>query len=136
MHRLILTALACLSLAACKDKAAADPLELLGLNTEWAVREIAGSPVPEGVKVTLLRPEPGMIAGSSGCNRYTGPAKLENGKIHIGALAGTRMMCPDPQMAAETAFHSTIGRTTGARLADGTLELTDDAGAVLLRAVK
>ncbi len=136
MRHLTLAAMAFLSLAACKETAVADPLELLGTNTEWTVTEIAGTAVPEGVKVTLMRPEAGMLAGSSGCNRYTGPAKVENGKIHIGALAGTRMMCPEPQMSAETAFHSTIGRATGARMAGDVLELTDNAGAVLLKAVK
>ena len=46
MRRLMLTALACLALAACKDEAAADPLELLGMGVEWHVTEIAGAPVP------------------------------------------------------------------------------------------
>ena len=76
------------------------------------------------------------MAAAARTRRHPAGRNIELGKIHIGALAGTRMMCPDPQMAAETAFHSTIGRTTGARLADGTLELTDDAGAALIRAVK
>lgn len=136
MRHLTLAVMACLSLAACKETAVTDPLELLGIKTEWTVTEIAGTAVPDGVTVTMQRPEAGMLAGSSGCNRYTGPVKAENGKIHIGALAGTRMMCPDSQMQAETAFHSTIGRATGARMAGGVLELTDDTGAVLLKATK
>lgn len=136
LNRLTLTALACLSLAACKEQTVTDPLELLGTNTEWQITEIAGTAVPEGVKVTMLRPEVGMLAGASGCNRYTGPAKTNAGKIEIGALAGTRMMCPEPQMQAETAFHSTIGKVTGLRQAGEVLEFTDAAGTVVLRAHK
>ncbi|MFT3687851.1 META domain-containing protein [Paenirhodobacter sp.] len=133
MRHLTLAAMACLSLAACKQDAAAPP-DVLGTGTEWTVTEIAGTPVPEGVTVTMQRPEPGMLAGTSGCNRYGGPIRAEKGRIHIGALVGTRMMCPDPQMTVETAFHSTIGRVTGARKSGTVLELTDDAGTVLIRA--
>lgn len=136
MKTMTLATLACLSLAACKTEATADPLDLLGLDAEWHVTEIAGDAVPETVRVTLLRPEPGMIAGNSGCNRYTGPARTVDGRIEIGALAGTRMMCPDAQMQAETAFHSTIGKTRGARITDDVLEFTDNEGAVILRARK
>lgn len=135
MSRIPLIALACLALAACRDKPA-DPLELIGKQTEWTVTEIAGAPVPEGVKVTITQPEPGMLAGTSGCNRYSGPVRSEAGKLHVGAIAGTRMMCPEPQMTAETAFHSTISRTTGAKLDGEVLTLTDDAGTALIRARK
>jgi len=32
--------------------------------------------------------------GFSGCNRYTGPYDLKDGKLSFGPLAGTRMACP------------------------------------------
>lgn len=136
MRRLMLTALACLALAACKDEAAADPLELLGMGVEWHVTEIAGAPVPAGVGVTIARPEDGMIAGSSGCNRYSGRVSTHDGKLEIGALAGTRMACFGPAEEVERAFHSTIGRAKDAQMAGDTLELTDAAGKVLIRAMK
>lgn len=44
---------------------------------------------------------PGQISGSTGCNRFTGPAKVENGKLVSGPLATTRMMCPPDKMRAE-----------------------------------
>lgn len=135
--RLALLVPLCLGLAGCKaEPPAADPLALLGANSEWRVSEIAGAPVAPGVTVTLATPEPGLIAGSSGCNRYSGRVSLRDGQLHVGALAGTRMMCPPAQMQAEQGFHSTIGRVRSARLVAETLELTDEAGTVLIRAAR
>jgi len=137
MRSLILTALACLALAGCKDDApAADPLALFGDKVEWKVTEIGGTAVPENVTVTMSVPEKGMLAGSSGCNRYSGKVESWEGRMHIGELAGTRMMCSEPQMQAEQAFHSTIGRMSGATLKDDVLEITDESGKVLIRASK
>lgn len=133
----LFAALACLSLIACREEAAAgaDPLAMLGTGVEWRVTEIDGQPVPEGVTVTIVQPEPGLLAGSSGCNRYSGRMTAEGTTLKIGALAGTRMMCPDPQMQAEQAFHSNISRIDGAQITEGLLELTRE-GAVMIRATK
>jgi len=137
MRHLALAACALLALAACKEEAARaplDPLSLMGTEIEWTVQEIAGTPVPEGVTVTLLSPEPGMIAGSSGCNRYSGRVETREGFLHVGALAGTRMMCPPEQMQVEQSFHSVIGTAKNLRLAGKVLEFSDGTGKVILRA--
>lgn len=137
--RVAVLALALIALAACQEDAptpAADPLALIGTGTEWTVTEIAGAPVPEGIRVTMLSPEPGMIAGSSGCNRYSGRIETREGALHVGALAGTRMMCPPEQMQVEQAFHSTIGTVTALRQAGPTLDFTDATGKVVLRATR
>ena len=123
-------------LAACKEDTPADPLGLIGSGVEWTVTEIAGVAVPASVKVTLLSPEPGMIAGSSGCNRYAGRVETRDGALHVGALAGTRMMCPPDQMQVEQAFHSIIGTATALRQTGPALEFTDAAGKVVLRATR
>ena len=135
--RVAVLALALIALAACKEDAAqtpADPLALIGTGTEWTLTEIAGAAVPADVSVTILSPEPGMIAGSSGCNRYAGRIEIRDGALHVGALAGTRMMCPPAQMQVEQAFHSTIGTVTALRLTGPALDFTDAAGKVVLRA--
>lgn len=135
--RVAVLALALVALAACKEdapKAPIDPLSLMGKDVEWAVSDIAGAPVPEGISVTLLSPETGMIAGSSGCNRYSGRVEVQEGFLHVGALAGTRMMCPPAQMQVEQAFHSTVGTVKNLRLAGKVLEFSDATGKVVLRA--
>ncbi len=124
-------ALALLALAACREEAPADPLAALPVGGEWRVTELAGAPVPAGVPVTLGRPEAGLIAGSSGCNRYNARIEPREGKLHVGALAGTRMMCPPEVMAVEQAFHSTFTRIDGARMAGEVLELTRGETVVL-----
>ena len=134
-----LLVLALFALAACKEEVAqapTDPLALMGREVAWSVTELAGSPVPEGVSVTLLSPETGMIAGGSGCNRYSGRVGVQDGVLHVGALAGTRMMCPPAHMQVEQAFHSTIGTVKHLRLAGQGLEFTDASGKVVLRATR
>ena len=54
--------------------------------------------------VTLEFPEPGRVAGRSGCNRYTGPIGVTDGRLVVGPLAMTRMACPPPQSEFETLF--------------------------------
>jgi len=136
MTRPLLAALACLALIACRDEAnAGDPLALFGTGVEWRVIEIDGMTIPDDVEVSIGQPEAGLIAGSSGCNRYSGRISAEGTGLKIGALAGTRMMCPDVQMQAEQAFHSNISRIDGAQINGGALELTRE-GKVMIRAVK
>lgn len=136
MTRPLLAAFACLALIACRNEGATgDPLAVFGTGVEWNVTEIAGAPVPDGVEVTITQPEAGLLAGSSGCNRYSGRMSAKGEGLEIGALAGTRMMCPEAQMAAEQAFHSNISRIDGARLDGDTLELTRE-GTVMMRAKK
>ncbi|MBW0159231.1 META domain-containing protein [Sedimentimonas flavescens] len=133
--RLAMIALAALSLTACREESKADALAALPVGTEWQVREIAGQPVAAEVSVTLARSDESTITGNSGCNRYNGRIETREGKLHIGALAGTRMMCPPAQMEAEQAFHSTIGRVDQARLNGATLELLTGE-TVVIRAEK
>jgi putative lipoprotein len=87
--------------------AAADPPGPLpeGLTgTRWIARTVAGRTVPEAVAVSLEFPEPGRVAGRSGCNRYSGPIGVIDGRLVIGPLAMTRMACPPPQSEFETLF--------------------------------
>lgn len=136
MNRSTLTIALCgaLAMAACKSEA--DPLRTFGTGIEWQVFEISGAPVSDGVKVTLAQSEAGRISGTTGCNRYTGPISASEGKIAIGAIAVTRMMCPEPQMQAEAAFLSAVTKVTAASETDGTLTLSDATGTPVLRARK
>ena len=59
------------------------------------------SPVLGNVAITATFDEQNLVSGSSGCNRYTGPAIWGEGSISIGAVAGTRMMCSDSLVMAQ-----------------------------------
>ncbi len=43
-------------------------------------------------------------SGFSGCNRFTGPYALKDGKLTLGPLAGTRMACATPGGKIEGAY--------------------------------
>lgn len=62
---------------------------------------------------------PGQISGSTGCNRFSGPARVEHGRLISGPLASTRMMCPPDTMRTEAELLDFLaGQPTIAREAD------------------
>lgn len=82
-----------------------DPAALLAGG--WTVTAIGGGAVPEGVAVTMAFDD-GRIAGTSGCNRYSGAFELTGEGLAFGPAAGTRMACPEAQMAVESAFFAAL----------------------------
>lgn len=64
---------------------------------DGTARAIPGADSGEPITLTLAA-ESGRrrASGFSGCNRYTGPYGLKNGKLSVGPLAGTRMACSTP----------------------------------------
>ena len=107
-----MTLLLALMLPACVGAHPQGPLpaDLAGIN--WAAKTVAGQPVPDDIAVTLEFAAADRIGGRSGCNRYTGPIREVGGRLEVGPLATTRMACPPPQMAMETAF---LAALTGAQ---------------------
>jgi heat shock protein HslJ len=94
-------------------------------------------PVLGDVVITALFDDQDRVSGSSGCNRYTGPATFSEDGLRIGALAGTRMMCSDPQvMAQESRYLGLLARVGSYRMTLGahgrTAELFDGEGARIL----
>lgn len=80
--------------------------------TEWVLREWGKEePAPAKPEVTLLFTE-GRFTGHSGCNRYFAAVKEgpEAGQITVGPVGGTRMACPEPEVAVETRFLAQLGR--------------------------
>jgi len=67
--------------------------------TEWSLTtfvdgETAAS-LTTGTAITLVFAE-GRVAGSAGCNEYSGPYTLEQGALRIGAIGLTKMACTEP----------------------------------------
>jgi heat shock protein HslJ len=77
--------------------------------------------------------EDGRVAGSTGCNRYTGPYTVDGTSLQLGPLAVTLMACLPPRDAVERAFVAALERVAGWRVEGGELSLLDDDGAELLR---
>lgn len=106
--RSALAVLAALVGAAIGAPAAAQP-PIVG--SAWLVTEIEGTLASDAVRSTVEFPQPRRVAGTAGCNRYSGPIDLVGNRIHsIGPLAATRIACPAPVMAQERRVLQALGR--------------------------
>jgi heat shock protein HslJ len=76
----------------------------------WVAETIEGEATSLDVASTLTLSADGRAFGSTGCNRYTGPATVEGEHIRFGQLAMTKMACPAPAMAQETRFTMALAR--------------------------
>lgn len=106
--------------------------------TEWVLRSWSwDEPAPAEPEVTLQYVE-GRFAGSSGCNRFSAPAKdagTAPGDVEVGLGIGTRMACPDPAGAIETRFMTQLAGVNRFGFMAGQLMLiyeADDGGGVML----
>lgn len=69
------------------------------------------------------------LSGNDGCNRINAEYMLYSGnRLQIGAIAATKMACPDPE--AGEAFRTKLHRTRAYSLSD-TLKLLDENGDAL-----
>jgi len=87
-------------------------------------------------KLTLTFVPDGKVAGSAGCNRFTGTYSVDSEKVTIGNIAATRKLCtgPDEVMEQELAFLEALGATAIARIEGDRLELRSAEGALLVSA--
>lgn len=82
--------------------AQAVPFNLVG--SEWLLENLGGSGVLDNVQATLTFPEVGRAAGNGSCNRFFGPAEIDEDAIKLGPLASSRMACPEALMNQETKY--------------------------------
>jgi heat shock protein HslJ len=65
--------------------------------TEWILEDIAGAGVLDNVQATLSFAKEfasnGKISGNGSCNKFSGSASVDAGKVSVGPLATTRMAC-------------------------------------------
>jgi heat shock protein HslJ len=74
----------------------------------------------------------GTIAGSSGCNVYSGPATVTGSTIQIGELVSTRMACEGPAADVETAYLANLAEAASFTATADTLTMFDANGAAIL----
>jgi putative lipoprotein len=97
---------------------------------EWRITDIAGTPVPAGISVTMAF-EDGRVAGTSGCNRYFGGFEAGPGTLKVGPAGSTMMACPEPMMKTEQAFLEALKQVTGFSVSGTSLTLTGPSGPVM-----
>lgn len=117
------------------------PADLL-LGAEWRVESIDGQKLAMQQRgpSLLFTADPeknnGRVAGSSGCNRFTGRYRLTGESLQLGPLAGTRMACLSAEAAElERRYLAALEKVRGFEIAaDGVLRLTGpDGGPILAR---
>ncbi len=113
---------------------AGEPARLLA--GDWVVTTLDGAALPKGADVTLSF-DADRVAGLAACNRYAGGYTLTGEGLSFGPMAGTRMACPEPLMATETAVYAAFARVTQFDIApDGSLLLKADEATTLFTATR
>jgi len=105
-------------------------------DTVWQARSIAGTEVSGTAVPSLTIGSDHRATGNSGCNRFSGEARIDGAGLSFGMLIGTQMACLPGVMELETAFLGALETTASYTIADGMLHLLDSAGeevAVLVR---
>ena len=106
---------AALAMSSCRSVEKAVPVS--SINGEWNIIEVNGSKVAPGESRTLpfiaFDTATGRVSGNSGCNRMMGTfdVNAKPGSLELGAMASTRMMCPD--MTTEKNVLSALAQVKG-----------------------
>ena len=102
-----------LMVAACSGTSGGTGGTIEGTTWKLTSYAVAGTstPVPADVFVDA-RFAGGTVAGSSGCNVYSGPATVSGTTLKVGQLTGTLMACEGPAGEVETAYLAHLGKAT------------------------
>ncbi|MEI8333557.1 MAG: META domain-containing protein [Chloroflexota bacterium] len=122
------------SAAASAAVASAGPLLLL--DGAWTLTryQVDGkvAPVPDGTSATAVFAA-GKVAGTAGCNSYTGTYTVDGTTLAIGPLATTMMACQPPASDLETAYLANMGKVASFAGSATKLTLSDASGTTLLQ---
>jgi len=98
-------------------------------NGKQAVTGVLG-----GTSLTAVFGTDGNLSGSSGCNTYIGPYKVDGDSITIGPLASTRMACEQAIMDQETQYLAALQSSATFKVEGSTLEQRTKDGALAMSA--
>lgn len=98
-------------------------------DTHWRIVAIDDVSVTQSGKAAELHFSGGTVSGSAGCNSLSGGYSAEGSALTFGAIAATRMMCPEPQMSQETRLLAILtGKASTRYTIDGKLIITGENG--------
>ncbi|MEP0545671.1 MAG: META domain-containing protein [Rhodothermales bacterium] len=103
--------------------------------TEWVLQraETPTGSVTPAADVPTLRIEEGRIAGSDGCNQFSGSVQpTDDGRIAVSHLASTKRACPPPFDALSKAILGVLDGKTIANEVRGDELLLSAAGTTLV----
>ena len=100
-----------------EQPANAEPVELTGT---WRVEDINEGGVIDNTMVTIRFVEFDKIAGSTGCNRYSGSVTTTNEKFVVSKAVTTRKMCAPAIVKQEDRFLTALNDATRYEIESGT----------------
>jgi heat shock protein HslJ len=103
------------------------PLE----NTSWTVASIAGAPTLSAARPTLTFAADGTVAGSTGCNQYSGAYRRDGGSLQFAEIASTLMGCDGERSRQETAFVAALNGANAWRHRPDGLVISGAAGDIV-----
>ena len=109
-----------------------EPAAASRLQGGWQIVAVNGAPV-SGANY-MLRFDEGRLTGQAGCNRFSGPHRIEANGLVAGPIVATRMACPGARMRDERAVLNILRqpmRVVGSGAAD--FVLSNDVGTIRLR---
>jgi heat shock protein HslJ len=107
-------------------------------NTVWSLVSYGPADAPVAVvpetPVTATFSAQG-VAGTSGCNSYSGPFEYNENAISFGALISTKMACAEDVMAQENAYFAALASASSYMITGGQLQVTYDGGVLTFAGV-
>jgi copper homeostasis protein (lipoprotein) len=104
-------------------------------NTYWKLTRIEGKPVTASENQRephlVLHPGEDRVAGSGGCNQFTGGYRIEDESLTFTQVAATRMACA-AGMDTEQAFLAALDAVRRWAVTGEHLALYDESGNILL----
>lgn len=111
--------------------------ELALAGSSWVVRGVNNGrggvvSVALGTALDMSFGEDGRVAGSAGCNRYSGGYEVEGEALSFGPAAATRMMCAEPEriMEQEAEFLAALGTVASWSIRGERLQLRSAEGSL------
>ncbi len=89
---------------------------------------------PSSLPTLSFDPAKHMVAGTTGCNRYSGSYDNDITALSFGNMAVTKMACDGERSAIESQFLDVLKRTSKMSVKDDVLMLMNANGEELLRA--
>jgi heat shock protein HslJ len=114
-------------LAACTSSGAKQGGDLTG--KVWALTELKGNPPVAGTGISAEFTADGKVAGSAGCNRYSGTYTVSGSNITFSTqMAMTMMMCEQAVMDQETAYMQALSEAKSFAVTGDQLTLSGGDG--------
>jgi heat shock protein HslJ len=93
-------------------------------NTSWTVISIGGQDTLPEARPTMTFAAGGTVAGSGGCNQYSGAFRTDGDRIAFGQVSSTLMGCEGPRGQQEAVFLKALdGAATWRQIENGELEI-------------